>query len=327
MLFRKKWANILTLSFLALAIFIGAWIILSDVFHPAVQDKGNPFEYDVTAFTKTNPRLVCYDESGKINLDLLEPKGIAVDPQDNIYVTGDQILVSYRPDGTKRFQADLNETANCLACGPDKKIYLGMRNHIEILDQSGKPIAVWTPIDSQSVITSIAVAPRYVFIADAGQRLVWRYNLDGQARKKIAEKDSAQGIPGLIIPSPYCDVAIDPDGYLWVANTGRHAFENYTMDGQLRSRWERISMTVDGFCGCCNPTHFALLPDGSFVTSEKGIARVKIHKPTGEFSCVVAGPEQFDDGTVGLDLAVDSQERVLVLDPHRKMVRIFIKKV
>jgi hypothetical protein len=69
------------------------------------------------------------------------------------------------------------------------------------------------------------------------------------------------------------------------------------------------------------------LPDGSFVTSEKGIARVKIIKPTGEFLCVVAGPEQFDEGTVGLDLAVDSQERILVLDPHRKMVRIFTKKV
>ena len=41
---------------------------------------------------------------------------------------------------------------------------------------------------------------------------------------------------------------------------------------------------------------------------------------------VVAGAEQFDEGTVGLDLAVDSNQRIFVLDPKRKRVRIFAKK-
>ena len=82
-------------------------------------------------------------------------------------------------------------------------------------------------------------------------------------------------------------------------------------------------MQLDGFSGCCNPSHIALLSNGSFVTSEKGIERVKIHLPSGDYRCVVAGPEQFEAGTVGLDLAVDSRDRIFVLDPMRSRVMVF----
>ena len=84
-------------------------------------------------------------------------------------------------------------------------------------------------------------------------------------------------------------------------------------------------MQLDGFSGCCNPSHIAMLSDGSFVTSEKGIERVKIHLPTGEFKCVVAGPDQFIAGTTDLDLAADTKDRIYVSDPRKGLVRIFEK--
>ncbi|MBL6949216.1 MAG: hypothetical protein ISR57_01085, partial [Bacteroidales bacterium] len=51
-----------------------------------------------------------------------------------------------------------------------------------------------------------------------------------------------------------------------------------------------------------------------------------VYLPSGEFKCLVAAPDQFDQGTRGIDLAVDSEERILVLDPWRNQIRIFIKK-
>jgi hypothetical protein len=142
---------------------------------------------------------------------------------------------------------------------------------------------------------------------------------------RIGDKDEKRDIPGFIIPSPFFDVAVDPDGFLWVANTGRHSLENYTLEGDFRTSWGEFSMDIEGFCGCCNPTHFAFLEDGSFVTSEKGIARIKVYNRLGNLVSVVAEPDSFAAGTVGLDLAVDSSQRILVLDPHQKMVRIYEK--
>ena len=142
---------------------------------------------------------------------------------------------------------------------------------------------------------------------------------------EMKEKDETRDIPGFIIPSPFFDVGIDPDGFLWAANTGRHSLENYTLDGDFRSSWGEFTIDIEGFCGCCNPTHFVLLDDGRFITSEKGIPRIKEYNRLGNLESVVAGPDQFIEGTVGLDLARDSGGKIYVLDPMKKEVRIFKK--
>jgi hypothetical protein len=72
------------------------------------------------------------------------------------------------------------------------------------------------------------------------------------------------------------------------------------------------------------------------VTAERGVPRVKLYSPEGELLALIAGPERFaaneaasnrDDGvgchTGGLDVAVDSHDRVLVLDRVTGQVRIF----
>ena len=85
-------------------------------------------------------------------------------------------------------------------------------------------------------------------------------------------------------------------------------------------------MNIEGFCGCCNPTNIALLADGKIVTSEKGLPRVKVYRPDGTLESVIAGPEAFASRVVGLDLAVDAAERVMVLDPAAKTVRSFERR-
>ncbi|MBI4564009.1 MAG: hypothetical protein HY716_04860 [Planctomycetes bacterium] len=139
-------------------------------------------------------------------------------------------------------------------------------------------------------------------------------------------KENAAGIPGLVIPSPFFDVAIDPAGRLWVANTGRHSLESYRPDGSLITSWGRASAGIEDFSGCCNPSHFAIGRDGSFVTSEKGIVRIKLHGPTGRLIGVVATAREFPAGAVGLDVAIDTEDRVLVLDPSTSTIRRYVRK-
>jgi hypothetical protein len=98
-------------------------------------------------------------------------------------------------------------------------------------------------------------------------------------------------------------------------------------------------MTLEGFMPCCNPVNFAVLPEGAFVTAEKGVTRVKIYNSDGGFVGVVAGPDQLlESGTArvcevpalcqagGFDVAVDSAGRIYVLDTIKNVIRIFTKK-
>jgi hypothetical protein len=286
----------------------------------------NPFEYDIEDFKKSDPALVHFSEVGRIPIELQILLGIACGPDDEIYVSGDRSVHVFNSDGTNRASFDPGEPVRCLAVDGNGDVYLGKIDHIEVFYRAGIDESKWETLGEETIITSIAISENFVFVADAGHQIVWKFDKNGTRLERIGDMDEKRDIPGFIIPSPFFDVAIDPDGFLWVANTGRHSLENYTLDGDFRTSWGEFSMDIEGFCGCCNPTHFAFLDDGSFVTSEKGIARIKIYNRLGNLDSVVAGSESFADGTVGLDLAVDSAQRILVLDPQQKMVRIYEKK-
>jgi len=288
-------------------------------------EKPNPFEYNIEYFKHYDPALNHYTEIKQIPLTYQSIKGIAIGPEDNIYVSADQSYLIVDQKGKIINTVNCSQPALCLSVDKNKDVYLGMTNFIQIYDKEGVQKTRWPSPEEKSLFTSLNVTSEYVYVADAGNFIVWQYDKQGKLTRSIGAKDENKDIPGFIIPSPFFDLAVDPDGFLWVTNPGRMSLENYTPEGDLRTSWGVSGMKMNEFCGCCNPSHLSLLDDGSFVTSEKGIARVKVSNRLGVLVSVVAGPDQFTEGTVGLDLAVDSKNRIYVLDPTKKMVRIFEK--
>lgn len=289
------------------------------------KDRLNPFAYEIQSYKEGGADLVHYSETGRVPIDLPAVSGVALGPDDRIYVAGGDSVLVFDNDGTMRSNFGASAPIRCVAVDKNHDLYLGVGDHIEIFDREGAVRESWESLGEQAIITSIAIATDSVFIADAGNKTVWRYDKSGSRLQRIGDKNEARDIPGFVIPSPFFDVAVDDDGFLWVANTGRHSLENYSAEGDFRTSWGEFGMEIHGFAGCCNPSHFALLEDGSFVTSEKGLPRVKVYNRIGELVSVVASTDQFREGTVGLDLAVDSTQKIYVLDPMQKLLRIFAK--
>ena len=208
---------------------------------------------------------------------------------------------------------------------------------IPILEPGGARQAAWDPVD-KGLFTSIAVADKGVFVADAGNRVVYHYDVSGKRLGQIDGRDKEHGGPGFIIPSPYFDLAMAPDGLLRVVNPGLHRIEAYTLDGHRELFWGESGLQIERFCGCCNPANFTILPDGRYVTAEKGVPRVKRYSSDGHFQCVVVGPEllaptataieetRSEHKLTAVDVAADSRGRVLVLDPAALVVRVFEPK-
>jgi len=324
--FKQKKERLLTVAVIAVSVTGILYFGYKAIRDNSARGQGNPFEYDIEDFKKSGAALVHYTEVGRIRIELKSVFGISVGPDDRIYVSGDNSLLIFNGDGILHSTISKVDPAYCLFVDKNHDLYLGMDDHVEVYDRKGEKKSSWESLGEEAIITSIAVSENNVFVADAGNNIVWKFDKSGNRLKRIGEKDEARDIPGFIIPSPFFDVALDPDGFLWVANTGRHSLENYTQDGDFRTSWGEFSMEIKGFSGCCNPSHFAILEDGSFVTSEKGLARVKVYNRIGDLVSVVALPDQFIEGTVGLDLAVGSSQRIYILDPRQKLVRIFEKK-
>jgi hypothetical protein len=118
----------------------------------------------------------------------------------------------------------------------------------------------------------------------------------GGVTKLIGQNDGQ-----FILPSPYFDVALDTENNLFVANTGHRRIETRSAGGQLIKSIGEPGLAPGAFCGCCNPAHFILFP-GGFVTSEKGINRIKILSNSGEFVEFVSSVNKFTP-SIPLDLA------------------------
>jgi len=310
---------------------------------------GKEYLYEIDA--KIDPNLIIYEQLGEaISTGLQAPTAIAVGPGGRVYIAGDEVIRIFNEGPNSNFsffgQIELLCALRCLTAADDGKLYIGTKDHVEVYDNQGKQLASWENLGDDAVLTSIAVSKNDVFVADAGNRIVLRYDTTGKLMNRIGGKDKKRNIPGFVVPSPYFDLAVGRDGLLRVVNPGLHHIEAYTFNGDLEFWWGEFSSGVKGFCGCCNPVNFAILKgshfagaDDSFVTCEKGLIRVKIYDAEGAFVGVVAGPEQLIEGGAsrvsefgvgsqagGFDVAVDSQGRIFILDTINNVVRIFTRK-
>jgi DNA-binding beta-propeller fold protein YncE len=287
----------------------------------------NPFAYDVERLRKTDPKLIHYQQVGSFRSPHEDSRRIAIGPDDRVYIAAANYVSVLDRDGARITEIAFPTEAWCMTAAGDGTIYAAVRDHVEVFDRTGKRLAAWDSPGKRTWFTGLAVRENDVFAADAGNRVVLRYDKSGKLAGRIGEKDKERNIPGLIVPSPYLGVVLAPDGLLRVNNTGRHRVEAYTVNGDLESSWGKPSNSIEGFCGCCNPIGLALLPDGRYVTCEKGLPRVKVYSPEGAFESVVAGPESFPENAKsginktradcmlgGLSAAVDSQQRIFILD-------------
>ena len=299
---------------------------------------GAQFTYDVARFQTSDPALLRYEEIARFAVGLERARNLTVAPDGAIFVCGTGGIRKFSPAGQPVLTIPLDPPVYALALRPSGEILAGQPGKIQVLDAAGAGVAVWDGLPDGLLPTAIALAGETVFVADAGNRVVHKLDGAGQQLAVIGARDPQHKRRGFVVPSPYFCLRMAPDGLLRVTNPGEHQIEAYTLEGEFELAWGKASFAVDGFCGCCNPVSFDIFPDGSFVTCEKGLPRVKLYNSQGEFSGLVAGPEAFPEylqaanaGThhslgSGIYAAIDPHGRVLVLDVVGGTVRVMQRK-
>lgn len=307
--------------------------------------KPAPSQIDLAPFRRVDPNLVLCEETLRFPTGFKISRAVAMAPGGRLAVSGDGGVRFFDANGEAAGERKAGASLGAMAFDANGTLYASAGDHVEVFDRGGVRLAAWPAAGAMSLLTSIALSEADVFAADAAGRVVLRYDRAGKLLGRIGAKDANADAVGLIVPSPYLDLAMAPDGLLRVVNPGRHRVEAYTRAGHMETQWGRAAMAIDGFCGCCNPANIAILPGGKgfgdfggFVTAEKGLTRVKLYSPEGKFLGVVAAAASFErhDALLSgkpnegpyraLDVAVDAGGRIFVLDPVLNEVRVFQRK-
>lgn len=292
----------------------------------------------LAAMAHIDPEWIQYEEiEAPVPTGLSEPRALTTDASGSVYLAGDQVVRVLDSRGGIRDTIRLQIAPDCLAPA-ENEIYIGARDRVVITGRNGEVRAEWPSLGQGAWITGIALGDENVFVADAGARIVWCFDRKGRFVRRIGEKNPEKDIPGFVVPGPYFHLAMAPDGLLRVANPGRHQIETYTVTGERELAWGRFGNNLEDFTACCNPVSFDILADGSVVTCEKGLSRIKVYDSFGTLTGVVAGPLELTGGVdeiarqpeqrrhFGFDVAADGSGRVYVLDRVRNAVRVFSRK-
>ncbi len=296
--------------------------------------KENVNELDIENLKEIDTTLIKYKELNPISCANKEITGLAISSKGILFACYSNGVDVFDSVGKALYSFSLKSPATSICFGKNNELILGLTDHVEMYSVTGRLLNSWVKINEQQYITSIACNDENVFVADAENKIIYKYDFDGKYISSIGKKDSTKNCKGFILPSMYFDVKVDREGQLWAANTGRHQLENYADNGDLRTSWGFASALIEGFVGCCNPIHFAILENGFFVTYEKGLNRIKVYNQAGEFNGVVAGSSHLEkcntnscsSKAIVNDLAIGPNNTIYIADAFSNAIRIFIEK-
>ena len=282
-----------------------------------IYDTIKPVNY-ITEETDTDNDINKPPDNWKVLQEIFIGKGlkaVAVSDNGRIYLGGDSFVSCYDDALKELWSVTTPDKITALTAYRDT-VYATSVELIYMLDNEGSMIGEFGPYEANCLITSISVNDRYIAIADAGNKIVFIIKKDGEVISMIGHFGEQ-----LLIPSPYFDVSLTPDNNLFMSNTGKFRIEKRTIDGNIISMFGESGITPAGFCGCCNPSHFAVIPQG-FVTAEKGINRIKIMSPEGEFVEFVSSDNDFVP-SAPLDVASIDGKKIYGANPADGKLYVF----
>jgi hypothetical protein len=239
--------------------------------------------------------------------------------QSGVYVGGDSFISCYSSDLSNAvWSIKTDAPVTSLAVNGDS-LFASTTDQIIILSNKGLVLGEWGPYEKDCMITSVSVNRECVAFADAGNRTVFILDKGGEVKKMIGHNDTQ-----FIVPSPYFDVALNEDNSFIVANTGHRRIETWDPEGSLVSLFGEPGLAPGAFCGCCNPAHFAVVPEG-FITAEKGLNRIKILNTKGEFVEFVSGDNDFEP-SIPLDIASIDGKTIYAANPANSKLYVFERK-
>ncbi|MEX0982631.1 MAG: hypothetical protein WD577_03135 [Bacteroidales bacterium] len=318
---RKRGLSILIALFMVAIIVV----IIADYVSQQPDKLGvNPYEFNVDEYRAVDTALITYRETKNFPVRGYKAEGMHI--RDGvIWLTGNEVLQAVTTEGVQLLKTAIDGTGTCIHA-TDKAVFIGFGDHLKKYSREGELTATWEVPGKKCVFTSMAANDQMLYVADAGNRRVLRYGFDGELLGEFKGKSESAAGHGFILPSACFDLVVNSYDELWVVNTGKHAIENYSNDGKMRGFWQKGSMTIEGFAGCCNPAELAVLSDGSFVTSEKGLVRIKVYDSSGELQGVVAAPDKFIKDGKAPEVAVDENDVIYALDFDKSTIRVFEKK-
>ena len=183
------------------------------------------------------------------------------------------------------------------------------RKSVLRFDASGHLLSEWGPRLGELALSEpagVAVDGDAYYVLDRGSPRIFRLDANGRLQSSFSlEAQGTYGLNGL---------AVDPDGNLYVADTGRNRILVYSPSGALLRQFGHQGSGLGEFT---QPMALAFLPDGSFVVSDWENSRLE------RWDHAFTATDAWSIGFHAFGVAADQDGRVYAPDPERRRVEVY----
>jgi sugar lactone lactonase YvrE/4-amino-4-deoxy-L-arabinose transferase-like glycosyltransferase len=163
-----------------------------------------------------------------------------------------------------------------------------------------------------------------LYVADSRNQRIQHFAADGtliSAWGSFGETTSTETAAGGTFNEPW-DVAVGPDGSVYVTDTWNHRIQKFTAEGQFVTTWGYFGQaeTSDAFWG---PRALAFDSRGYLYVTDTGNKRVAVFTQDGQFVTQFGStgyePGQFDE-QVGI--AINAEDQIFVADTWNQRIQV-----
>lgn len=157
----------------------------------------------------------------------------------------------------------------------DEFVYVAdlWNQRVQIFDHDGHHVVTLTGSPSLSSPRGVAVSEGRIYVAEAGGGRVTEYDRDGHLQRTVGSLGSEPGQ----LREPV-DVAVAPNGDLWVVNAGNNRLEHFAADGTGLG-----SVPISGWSGSgLKEVGLAIGADGTLYLSDWTLGAVRRFHPDGQ---------------------------------------------
>jgi hypothetical protein len=247
-------------------------------------------------------------------------RGIGADRRGFVHAAGDREIKVFDDLGRLRRRWSTARPPLSVAVSPDGRVLSGEAGQVEIFDSTGRLLDTWRDEARLGLVTAAGFFKDHVFLADARDRSIRRYDSGGKHLNDIGNDNRMKGF---LIPNGVVSFGVDAKGILHAANPGKHRVERYTPDGELLGHFGRFDgRDPAGFPGCCNPTNVAVTDGARVWVTEKAGPRAKVYDSGGGLLAVIAA-DVFDANCKNMSIAAGPRGRVYVADTVKLQIFVF----
>ena len=182
---------------------------------------------------------------------------------------------------------------------------------------------------------NVAVGPDgAVYVLDTDNSRVLKFDAEGQLLttwgnlcRMYEERSGCRSKEGAgEFFSPW-GIAVDAEGFVYVADTWNHRIQKFTADGKFVTQWGTYGMVnaaTGGEARFWGPRAVAIGPDGLVYVSDTGNKRIQVFTPEGKFVAQWGGKGTLDgqlDEPVGIAIAPDGT--TYVADTWNRRIQAF----